>query len=463
MRKNATFTTTITTMLLLFLALMAQAQTAREDFKRNIDLAGDNYTAYQGPQKKLSAAPKGYEPCYISHYGRHGSRYLIGKGAYDRPLQVLGDAEKASMLTERGRKLLEQMKVIHADVQGHHEELTLLGAEQHQGIAQRMFDRFPTLFTGNVWVDAKSSTVIRCILSMSNEIMELKAKNPQLDIRMDASAGDMQYIIMDDKELNRQKMPKGSEAEKAWNAFRDEHYNPQRVMNAIFSSEDYWREKVKDPYYFVVDHLWKICVSMQGTELRHSMSLYDLFTEEELYNIWLCRNANWYITYGPSPLNGGTQIYAQRNLIKKMIEEADAALAPQVDGATGATGKADAARAQSTPSAKGKKLTANLRFGHEVVVMPAVCFLNLNGYGTKWTDLGEVEKNQWYDYRIFPMGSNIQLIFFQGKKGADDILVQVLLNEDEATIPDLKPVKGCFYKWQDVRKYCLDKLAQYKP
>ncbi|MBQ0074196.1 MAG: histidine-type phosphatase [Prevotella sp.] len=417
---------------------MVQAQTAREDFKRNIDLAGDNYTAYQGPQKGLTKAPKGYEPCYISHYGRHGSRWLIGKNAYDRPVQVLSDAEKDGMLTERGKMLLVQLKEVQQAVQGRLEELTQLGAEQHQGIAQRMFDRFPTLFTGNVHVDAKSSIVIRCILSMSNEVMELKAKNPKLDISMDASAGDMKYIIMEDKELNRQKMPKGSEAEKAWNAFRDKHYNPQRVLNSIFSSEDYWRKNIKDPYYFVVDHLWKICVSMQGTELRHTMSLYDLFTEDELYNIWLCRNANWYITYGPSPLNGGTQIYAQRNLIKKMIEEADAALTQKADG--------------------GKRLTANLRFGHEVVVMPTVCFLNLNGYGKQYDSLDEVEANEWYDYRIFPMGSNIQFIFYKGKKASDDTLVQILLNEDEATIPDLQPVTGCFYKWQDIRKYCLDKL-----
>lgn len=436
--------------LLIVCTMLAQAQTAREDFSHNINLAGDNYTAYQGPQKKLSAAPKGYEPCYMSHYGRHGSRYLIGKSAYEKPLNILLEAEKDGMLTEKGKDLLGKLKVINETVKGRLEELTLLGAQQHQQIAQRMFDRFPMLFTGDVKVDAKSSVVIRCILSMSNEVMELKAKNPQLDVRMDASAGDMQYIIYDDKELNKQKMPNGSEAQKAWNAFRDKYFASERIMNNIFSSESYWREKVKDPYNLIVDHLWKIAVSMQGTELRHTMTMLDLFTEEELYNIWLIRNANWYITYGPSPLNGGTQIYTQRNLIKKMVEEADAAL------------KAIDDKANGKPSDDGKTLTANLRFGHEVVVMPAVCFLNLNGYGTQYTDLEDVVKNGWYDYRIFPMGSNIQMIFYTKKNGsADDALVKFLLNEDEATVPDLKAAKGCYYKWSDVRKYCLDKLAKY--
>ena len=46
---------------------------------------GYNYVAYRGPQKQLTAAPKGYKPFYLSHYGRHGSRYMIGKQAYDVP------------------------------------------------------------------------------------------------------------------------------------------------------------------------------------------------------------------------------------------------------------------------------------------------------------------------------------------------------------------------------------------
>ncbi|MBR3726803.1 MAG: histidine-type phosphatase, partial [Prevotella sp.] len=61
------------------------AQSPREDFKKNVFMSASNYYAYPGPeQHKLTPAPKGYEPYYISHYGRHGSRYLIGKNDYDR-------------------------------------------------------------------------------------------------------------------------------------------------------------------------------------------------------------------------------------------------------------------------------------------------------------------------------------------------------------------------------------------
>lgn len=69
----------------LTLTMPLAAQTPQEDFKRDITLSGSNYVAYRGPQKQLTAAPKGYKPFYLSHYGRHGSRYMIGKKAYDVP------------------------------------------------------------------------------------------------------------------------------------------------------------------------------------------------------------------------------------------------------------------------------------------------------------------------------------------------------------------------------------------
>ena len=55
------------------------------------------------------------------------------------------------------------------------------------------------------------------------------------------------------------------------------------------------------------------------------------------------------------------------------------------------------------------------------------------------------------------MGCNVQLVFYkpegQSPEGAD-ILVKVLLNEDEATLP-VKTDRASYYHWRDVRAYCL--------
>lgn len=415
------------------------AQTAMDDFKRDICLAGDNYVAYRGPQKQLTAAPKGYKACYISHYGRHGSRYLIGDRTYEHPYNILRAAADSGMLTKQGMELMEKLCVIKNDAAGHIEELTLRGAQQHQEIAGRMYERFPTVFKGNTHIKANSSVVVRCILSMSNALLALQSKNSELTFRIDASKGDMSYIHFDDRELFRHRMPKGSDAEKAYRDFERKHINWVPFMNRIFKQEDYWRRNVRNPWQFYIDEIWKICSNMQSTELRHKMSLYEYFTFDELYNIWLTRNANWYITYGPSPLNGGTQPFSQRRLLTKIIEEADSSLALPVPGAT-------------------------LRYGHEVCVLPLVCLLNLNGYGTQYRSLDDLEPNAWRDYNIFMMASNVQFVFYRKSAADNDPLVKVLLNEDEATLPEeLTPVTGPYYKWRDVKQYYVNKLQEYTP
>lgn len=423
------------TLLLLLCSACLYAQTAMDDFKRDICLAGDNYVAYRGPQKALTPAPKGYTACYISHYGRHGSRNLIGDKTYEHPYNILRAAADSGMLTTQGMELMEELRIAKNDAAGHIEELTLRGAQQHREIAGRMYERFPSVFQGKANVKANSSVVVRCILSMTNALITLQAKNPSLTFSLDASKGDMSYIHFNDRELFKQRMPKGSDAEKAYREFEKRHIDWVPFMNRIFRQEDYWRRNVKNPRQFYIDEVWKICSNMQSSELRHRVSLYEHFTLDELYNIWLARNAEWYINYGPSPLNGGTQPFSQRRLLRKMIEEADSSLALPVPGAT-------------------------LRYGHEVCVLPLVCLLDLNGYGTQYRSLDDLEPNAWRDYNIFMMGSNVQMVFYRKSPKDTDPLVKVLLNEDEATLPaELTPVEGPYYRWRDVRQYYLNKIA----
>lgn len=434
-------------------------QVLQREMSVNRELYGDNYTAYQTPQGKLTPAPEGYVACYMSHYGRHGSRYLIGKKVYERPYEVLKEADEKGMLTELGCRLLGQLDTIRRDARGRVDELTLRGAQQHRGIAERMYRNFPELFGGSQKIDARSTPVVRCILSMANETMTLQGLNPKLQIAMDASEGDKYYLNYNDEKLRRERRPNHSPADSALTAFEQRHYDPQRLMNALFKEESYWREAVKNPWEFAAVNIWKVVADMQSTELRHGMSMDGYFTDEELYNIWLIKNAGWYVTHGPSPLTGGRQVFFQRNLIKNIVNTADSCLAL-------IRGEGREMRGEGR-----ELLAASLRFGHEVVVMPTVCFLNLNGYGAQYADLETLAANGWHDNRIFMMASNIQMVFYKpqsstkgAKAGAAEkpILVKVLLNEEEATMPQLTPVTGLYYKWADVRQYCMDKLEDFE-
>ena len=78
----------------------------------------------------------------------------------------------------------------------------MLGAEQHQQIGTRMYERFPEVFAGKTHIDAKSTPVIRCIFSMENALQALLKKNPQITITQDASEHDMYYMNHNDREVN---------------------------------------------------------------------------------------------------------------------------------------------------------------------------------------------------------------------------------------------------------------------
>lgn len=415
----------------LVLPSVLWAQLSRDVFKADRELSASNYVAYRAPQEALTPAPKGYHPFYLSHYGRHGSRYLIGRSDYDRPYRILLKADSLGKLTPRGRTLLAQVRTIRDEAMGRDGELTLRGAEQHKGIARRMVERFPEVFAGRTHVDAKSTTVIRCILSMENALQQLLVMNPELDVRHDASEHDMWYMNQPDRRLDR--MKNSPEAKAALREFNARHENYAHTMETIFNDTAYWRHEINAGS---LNHsLFKLASNMQSTDLRDSISLYDLFTDEEIYDNWLRDNAWWYVAYGPSPLSGGVQPFSQRNLLRMMIHEADSCIALPHPGAT-------------------------LRYGHDTMVMPLTCLLDLDGLGQPVLSLDSLDLRGWRNYDIFPMACNIQMVFYRSDAPDGDILVKVLRNEHEARLP-LKSGMEPYYRWKDVRAFYLARLDGY--
>lgn len=415
----------------LLIACCISAQTVKDEIYSNINLSGSNLLAYPTPTKDLTPAPAGEKPFYISHYGRHGSRYLIDPNDHDFPYRTLEHADSLGKLTDLGKKVLLRIYQLKAEAKGRLGELTLLGALQHRQIAFRMYKRFPEIFAGRTNIDAKSTIVIRCILSMENELLEFTRLNPLLNITHDASKHDMYYMNLTDTVLNNRKMPPAAKV--ALDNFYHETVHEQPLMKRLFNDTSYVAKYVD--VRLLNQKLFNLAVSVQNVELQSKISLYDIFTKEELYNNWLVNNAWWYITYGPSPLNGGTQPYSQRNLLHRIIEEADSCIRLSHPGAT-------------------------LRFGHETMVMPLVCLLDLDNYGETKTSLEQLVDKGWVNYRIFPMGANVQFIFYRKNAADKDVLVKVLLNENEATLP-VKTDKAPYYHWKDVRAYYLDKLNKY--
>jgi hypothetical protein len=403
------------------------AQTAQEEIKANKFLAASNYLDYerQLSDKPLTPSPKGYEPFYMSHYGRHGSRWLTGKTSYTSVAEPLRKAKQYGKLTDKGEEVLGQLEQFIKGTEKRWGDLTNVGERQHHGIARRMVSNFPEIFKKeNVQIDARSTVVIRCILSMTAECEELAAANPTARIHNDVSEAFQYYLNAPRNGLIKKMGRKGREIR---NSSKPKDCN--RLMAVLFNDVQWANDSIKnDPFIY---NLFDVTTNMQSHDT--DIDFYSLFNDDEIYEQWRIRNIGWYVDYGPAPITEGMMPFTQRYLLRNIIETTDTITQTQ----------------------------ATLRFGHEVCVLPLACLLELDSCGIAVNDLDQLDQ-YWRNYRIFPMACNIQLVFYRpinGKKG--DILVKALLNERECALP-VKTKQFPYYRWKDLRQYYLDKLTRFE-
>lgn len=413
------------------MVLTMSAQTAREEIKANKFLSASNYLDYDNypATKPLTPAPKGYEPYLMNHYGRHGSRWLINEHQYTGILNTLRKASEQGKLTTAGEDVMRQVDIIYQSSIKRLGDLTTVGERQHHGIGKRMAQNFPEIFKKEgLPVDARSTVVIRCILSMVAECEEIAAANPTAQFHNDVSQS-LQYY------LNQPRSQFLDSVRKSTRSIRHELENkllkeshPERLMGVLFNDAQWAADSVKAANF--VASLFDIAANMQSHDL--GLDLYSYFTDEEIYAQWRVRNMGWYIDYGASPLGGGVQPFCQANLLKDIIQVADTT----------------------------KQTCAVLRFGHEVCVMPLACLLELDNCGYVTDDLENLDQ-VWRNYKIYPMACNVQLVFYRPVSGKGDILVKALLNEREATLP-VKTRQFPYYKWKDLRQYYLKRLEWFE-
>ena len=409
----------LASLLLLAAVLSVSAQTALDEIRECPEKSGGVYYAYPVPTQRLTPAPKGYNPFYISHYGRHGSRYLLSDNDYKRALDALRTANDNDALTEKGRDVLSKMEIIWQEAQYHGDQLAPLGRRQHRGIAERMYRNYPEVFKQKGRkITARSTTSMRVTISMIAFVERLHELNAKLNIDWDNSSENMQYLNYHTQEYNRVK----------------NDFNGWRRVQSQFGargipSERFTAQLISDPSKAGINvgglmgQIYNVAVDLQNMET--DINLLDLFTPEELYEQWRNENAWFYPCDGPSPLNQGTAIESCKPLLKHFVDKAEDAIAGRGDMAT-------------------------LRFGHDGNVIPLAAIMHLKNCDAVEEDLHKIDQ-VWRDYFVSPMGANIQLIFYR-KKGNDDILVKFLHNECETSIPvstDMAP----YYHWKDVKAF----------
>lgn len=404
------------------MAKQAMGQSALDMIRQEPHLAFGNMYPYHPMDTTCSEAPHGYKPFYISHFGRHGSRYDVAMDKDFEVIPVMTAHYEAGRLTPKGEQLYRDMMTIRKATEGNIGQLTAKGAAEHRGIAARMYGHYSQVFEGGGEVITYTTMVQRVIDSRDNFIASMMEKNPQLKFTLNYS---------DDGKWARQEVWGRSLTKKETEILNREE-TAIKIREELFKQLDGSRfaaEIFRNPddagnapmLMFQILSATKTlaCIDAEMPDMTR------YFTPEELYHMWCRYNNEWYAHHGITPDNRGIRADVKGRLIAEaIIKDADRAIASK--GRTAAT----------------------LRFGHDGDLNPLLSFLDIEG--TNCTDLYQLAE-QARDFEIVRTGANLQLIFYRNEKG--DVLVKALRNEMETHIAGLTPVHGLYYSWSDVRKY----------
>lgn len=419
--------------ILLFLtaAVLASPFTWGQDARQLLQEKPERYAnvhhSYEAPSGIVDTpAPSGYEPFYVSHYGRHGSRYMTSMNSVTRVSHLFDALDSLRLLTAEGQSLHAALKALEACHEGQAGYLTLRGGREHQGIAGRLYERVPSVFQqkDRRHIVAESSYVQRCIQSLANFVMALEARSPEQQIDIYAGERFMEHISPGTS-------VKSNPSHKAvFDSVLHARFDPVRVMNAWFT--DPWDAAQHLGKYDVRTFIYYVfyvggivqCLS----EDYQLTDIYRFFTEEELYALWYVNNIAHFDSMANTLDNNARFNETGRKMLADFIEKADKAVA-------------------------GNDIAADLRFGHDSGLLPLLSYLRLEGYEAL-IPMAEAAEKGWYAFEQMPMASNLQLIFYKNRKG--DVLVKILRNEQETTIPALKPYKGPYYRWKDLRDYFVN-------
>ena len=382
------------------------------------------FRAYPEPDGAETPAPRGYEPFYISHYGRHGSRYQTSDERYRGVLAALEREGTAGNLTTYGEDVLGRMRMLWEEVRGHGGQLSSVGVRQHHDIARRMAGRWPQVLHEGAVINARSSIVQRCQDSMDAFLESLGSSCPPLKISRQADSADMAVLVPHDPAIDSLNAEHASWKYGWWSDYRMEVMHPERLMTDIFKDpsqlEPYAIEFMQAIYY--------LAAGQQDIPSRVDLS--DILNPDEMEGCWKAINARMYYANCNCPLTAGIGPRSARPLLADFLQRARSAVAGTLEE------------------------DVTLRFGHDTNLIRLLSLMDVEGCSASESDF-RLFHDVWKDWAVSPMAANLQVCLYRNRRGR--VLVKLLLNENEVSIPALG--KGPYYPWDAVEGYWAAKLS----
>lgn len=425
-------------MIALYIALAVITATPEfaQYYKEDPGRIGINTYVYRYTPQKDSRAPWGYRPFYVSHYGRHGSRSGWNGLKYDNLVFALEQAHGAGLLTASGDSLMQEVYALrdaHGVMNG---RLTPRGVREHQQIAHRMFKRFKRVFRGHKDINAYATKSQRCIVSMSSAIAELRACNPKLDILPDNGERYQLIYSSDISKMARKRHKEIMDSIRTVDIVPSDGLMSRVFNDTVAAAKIIGEEELRSGIIEMARY-------MEAFDLPYNT--FRFISPDHAYKHYQMVVLDHYLNHCNSIPLGPDRMARVELLINDVVDRADAAIAQ---------------------GRKGRH-AADLRYGHDWVVLALSSYLGLEGVGERYT--AEECRVNWPGELYTPFAANVQIAFYRSCSKRKPILVKFLLNERETGIIGLKPYKGKYYRWDDVKEYLygvtrfklVDQLSSY--
>lgn len=371
----------------------------------------------------------GMVPFYISHLGRHGARFPTSGKALNKVKEALESAQQENRLTTAGVTLLVKLRHLSEVFEGHWGELSAVGEWEQRGIARRMMEHYPQLFSDSAAVQAIATYVPRCIHSMDAFLACMAQHNSSL--RIQSNEGRQYNRILRFFDLNQSYVnyKENGDWRLIYETFVSKKISPAPIMKNFFLESE--QETDKKAEEFVMD-LFSVAAILPDTGVLTSLD--DLFTVDEWCNYWQTQNLRQYMSKSSAPVGKLLPVAIAWPLLAEFIHSADEVI----------NGKSDN--------------RANFRFAHAETVIPFVALMGVEGVDVQVSVPDSVSK-YWKDYEISPMAANVQWIFYHDKDRR--IWVKILLNEKEVALP-VPTSRFPYYEWKTVCTYLNERIEMAK-
>lgn len=397
---------------LFILSLCLSAQPIDREKSKSV------YCQYDFDAERVDTpAPKGFKPFYISHYGRHGARYIYNDSEYELLHDVFSRAAKAGVLTPLGKRLHDRFMTVWPHVHGRAGELTRYGQQQHRQLSARYMRDYPSIFRKGTKVSAVTSTYSRCIMSMNAFCDVLRIGG--VDVQEDVDGRDMACLAPYTKHN-----PKFKGEDQSWRSEYAGYFAVRFDYDAFYKrifTETSFASVIKDDMNFVMT-LYYMDGHMAGTEFP-KVGFGEAFSDAEYALCNEMDNIKFYMRKGwGEGRQGEINVALGEALMKDILIKAQKAV-------------------------ESDRMSVDLRFGHDGAVMTLLSFLRAEGWNKKASDMADI-KNVWNSCNV-PMASNVRFVFYH--KG-DAVLVKAQLNESDIILP-VKAYEGPYCLWEDFSTY----------